>query len=117
MSEHTKGPWQADIRTGCYAIYAGPRRNCLSGAADDAIVYQDGRGEEWSGPGTYQLLTDEQQANARLIAAACELLKALEAALMYVEIVAQPDDARGLRARECSKQARAALAKAKESTQ
>lgn len=44
---HTKEPWKADLRSGCFAIYPnGQDRNCLEGAWDDAIVYQNGRGDE-----------------------------------------------------------------------
>lgn len=63
----TPGPYVCDIRTGCWAIYAGEERNCLSGASSDSVAYQNGSGEE-SQPGGYRLITPEQAANAQFIA-------------------------------------------------
>lgn len=78
-SKHTPGPWFADLRAGCFAILQQTdKRTCLYGASDDAIVFQHGRGEE-SSPDAYRYLTDEQEANARLIAAAPKMLEVLEA--------------------------------------
>jgi hypothetical protein len=81
----TKGPWEATIRTGCMGVYPeGKEPNCMSGAKDWMLLYQDGRGEE-SHPGGYLMLTDEQIANATLIAAAPELY---EVATDHQEFVA-----------------------------
>ena len=75
MSEHTKGPWKADIRSGCVAIYpANESHSCLSGIEATAIHYQDGRGEQPESG--YRPVTEEQVANAFLIAAAPQLLEA-----------------------------------------
>lgn len=75
--KHTKGKWIADIRTGCFAIVPEEKKeNCLSGASETAIAFQSGRGEE-SQPGGYRYLTEEQEANAKLMAASPELLEEL----------------------------------------
>ena len=69
MMNHTKEPWKADLRLGCFAIYPnGQDRNCLECARDDAIVYQNGRGDK-SSPDGYRYLTAEQEANAKRIVA------------------------------------------------
>lgn len=64
MSKHTPGPWQND----CGLVYGREPKNMSSPSFDifDA--------SEWPGD------VDEAQANARLIAAAPELLEALELA-------------------------------------
>lgn len=75
--KHTKGQWKADIRLDCFAIVPeSEKEDCLSGARETAVVYQSGRGEEGS-PGHYRYLTEEQEANAKLLAAAPELLEEL----------------------------------------
>jgi len=91
MSGHTKGPWEVSIRTGCFGVFrAGKTPNCMSGAHDTAIVYQDGRGERFNGTG-YCVLTDEQIANAHLLAAAPDLLKACEEAAALLNRIADTD--------------------------
>lgn len=66
--KHTQTDWKLDIRTGCYAIYpASEDHNCLSGADETAIVYQNGRGERSNGDSGYRLLTDQQIADAKFI--------------------------------------------------
>jgi len=88
---HTKEPWKADLRLGCFAIYPnGQDRNCLDCASDDAIVYQNGRGDK-SSPDGYRYLTAEQEANAKRIALcvnACEGItnEALEAGIVACAI-------------------------------
>lgn len=64
MSEHTPEKWNYDERIACVSVYAGEPRNCL---ADDVgeIYYRDHP-------------TAEDLANARLIAAAPDLLAACE---------------------------------------
>jgi len=92
MSEtkFTPAPWYADIRGGIYAIFPEKdgRYTCLSGMSEHAVVSQCGRGKE-SSPGSWRFLTEEQEANARLIAAAPELLGLLEKlyALTHLDIM------------------------------
>ena len=88
---HTKEPWKADLRVGCFAIYPnGQDRNCLDCASDDAIVYQNGHK---SSPDGYRYLTAEQEANAKRIVAcvnACAGItnEALEAGIIEEALVA-----------------------------
>ena len=78
-ANYTPGPWEADCRTGCFAVRRkGDNLNCMSEASRDSIVFQNGRSEELSEPNGYRYLTDEQIANANLIAAAPEMLELLE---------------------------------------
>lgn len=83
MSEHTPGPWKADIRTGMWAVYpASEQWNCLGFASkgdEPFIASQGGRGERSGGPDSYRLLTAEQEANARLISKAYLLPDLVEA--------------------------------------
>lgn len=67
----TPGPWEADCRMGVFVVRReGDKLQCLSEASDDSIVYQRGWGMKGS---NYCYLTDEQEANAYLIAAAPEM--------------------------------------------
>lgn len=100
MSEFTKGPWRLNICAGddwsfsrgqqviveADSIAGAPARICLY-ACDDA----------------------EELANARLIAAAPQLLEALERCLQWIEA----DEASHGREFGCGNQARTALAKAR----
>lgn len=70
--EHTKGPW--------YALWSDASGNLTSihgGAHHYAIATAN---SFWRGPGPIE---EEAEANARLIAAAPDLLTALEAILLY----------------------------------
>lgn len=70
----TPGPWEADCRTGVFVVRRkGDNLQCLSGSSEDSIVHQSGRSEKKSCPQGYRYLTDEQIANANLIAAAPEM--------------------------------------------
>lgn len=82
MGEHTKGPWEACER-GDYSDYRGDSRVILGDDMRIAVVHDSG--------------IDRQEANARLIAAAPELLEALEllldSVIEDVEITGNsPDD-------------------------
>jgi len=39
----TPGPWHADIRVGCVAVYSGPIRNCLVSPEETFIYYRGGK--------------------------------------------------------------------------
>jgi hypothetical protein len=71
------GPWKSDCRTGAFAIYeANKDVNCFAGLDDTAIVYQNGRGD-FSEPNGYRYLTNEQIANASLLALAPEMAQVI----------------------------------------
>ncbi len=74
---HTPGPWKADIRSGCLAVYpAREDHNCLSGARQWAIHYSNKDAEQTQGGGW--TMSEEARANARLIAAAPDMLALLK---------------------------------------
>ena len=70
MSEHTKGPWTWN---GGYLVSYIPDKFSAGGYQDFEIIADDG-----SAHGEYSATLDPDSANARLIAAAPELLEALE---------------------------------------
>lgn len=92
MSEpkFTPGPWKADIRTGVYAVYPeSQEHNCLSMSPIGErwmIAYQMGRQDR---EGSYPLITDEQAANARLIASAPDLYVACKAARLELSYLVE----------------------------
>lgn len=66
----TAGPWKADIRGGCVAVYpANEEHVCLSGASEWAIHFKMGDQEEAGGT-TFARLSQEAADNAAFIAAA-----------------------------------------------
>ncbi len=75
---HTLGPWIADIRSGCAAVYPASRFDDSNGIDpyQDRIIFFTSKGAVSDATGW--TLPEEQAANARLIAAAPELLAALE---------------------------------------
>jgi hypothetical protein len=70
MSKHTKGPWKASKR-GAYTDYDGNSVVILGDDMRVAVVHHHG--------------DRSSTANARLIAAAPEMLEALERCLGYIE--------------------------------
>jgi len=76
MPKFTPGPWKADVRVGCVAVYptstSREQSNCLDGANAWAIHLKQGRyipESEWG-------LDTETVANAVLIVAAPKLFEA-----------------------------------------
>jgi hypothetical protein len=99
LSTHTPGPWW---------VAKGPTPAVFAGTWPDHDVVCHVNGG----------FDDQYQQNARLIAAAPDLVEALEEAVLYAEIVAQGDGNRvlALRAWAAVKATRAALAKARGET-
>lgn len=83
---YTPGPWRVDPRHCCDV-------ETLSGVQITAALSEAEVGEEWQIIGPCPSL-DEAEANARLIAAAPDLLEALKRTLEYAEDhqAAQPND-------------------------
>ena len=104
-SKHTPGPWRIIIDddgnplSGRLMVAAAPELDC-------AIVHWDGFAQEfWESARGKK----EMHANARLIAAAPDLLEALERCLNFIENTeSEMGDTL-----ECGDKARAAIAKAK----
>lgn len=80
-TQHTPGPWKA---------YQGRYSRQLSGPKDESI----GEIYNWDGEGTSSAIALEAVANAHLIAAAPELLRACELALLHLDeyLDYRPDD-------------------------
>lgn len=72
MSEHTPGPWRVDPEHWGDVQDANGHEIC-------AVFDENDQGEQWKIGGTITATTREGWANARLIAAAPDLLAALEA--------------------------------------
>jgi hypothetical protein len=85
MAQHTPSPWLAETNEKAATVTILGKRH------DDNIRSSDGRGEivtvqcaSWLDDGPFAAMQHEDQANARLIAAAPELLEALD--LLVAEI-------------------------------
>lgn len=80
MSEvkFTKGPWVADIRGGCCAVYEESRKDEQPGmhSDDDRNIYYSSSGANYNGH--YWAMSEEAEANAHLIAAAPAMYAMLE---------------------------------------
>ena len=73
--KHTPGPWQADIRNGSITVYEASKDfNCLDIPRENFVAYWH-RHHDYAGN---WYVREEDKANARLIAAAPELLEALQ---------------------------------------
>ena len=75
--DYTKGEWEADIRAGVATVHIKDDEEyyCLDGKRDECIYWAHGR---WS-DGRWNL-TEEAEANARLIAAAPRCYEELKVA-------------------------------------
>lgn len=103
-TKHTPGPWKFDDHLGCRPIKGGKSGShrqaqykevaCTVGLHDD----------------------DEDRANARLIAAAPELLKALEALVWVADSMDSAPIAASVRLETAYEEAKAAIAKARGET-
>jgi hypothetical protein len=80
MSAHTPGPWQVYLDT---QVTTAPKHHGMHGLLHTRIV-DCNRTSQWSGNGP----RDEDMANARLIAAAPDLLNALQQVLQAAPEIA-----------------------------
>jgi len=81
MEKFTKGPWIADIRGGCCAVYAESREGDTAGchSDDERNIFFSRNCAEYNG--NYWVMSDESIANANLIAAAPEMYAEIKADL------------------------------------
>lgn len=106
----TPAPWFADIRGGCCAVYQKNRANDTAGCHrdDDRNIVYSSKGARYDEKLCHWVMDEETQANFTLIAAAPELLQALQL------IVSYHDDGNRDLHREDLEMARKAIAKALE---
>lgn len=85
-TKHTKGEWISDIRTGCCAVYPKHRENDTNGSHfdDDRNIFYTTKSAKYNGNNWE--ISEEQIANAKLIAAAPELLEACLKAINIVKL-------------------------------
>lgn len=86
----TPGPWIADIRGGCLAVYPAARENEFPGisCADDRNVHYSTKGAAYNG--MHWDMCNTARANACLIAAAPELYEALRDMITSYEVLGSP---------------------------
>lgn len=72
-TKFTKGPWLADTRGGCCAVYEASRADDTNGchSDDDRNIYYSNRDAKYNG--LHWEMSEEATANAHLIAAAPEM--------------------------------------------
>ena len=108
MSKHTPGPW----------ISESPTRDGTSVKSTAALfstVAWCGAGSIWSSSGSYEISHEEAEANARLIAAAPDLLEVAKLLLDFYNLETQlfvEKYGHGITTRILGDRARAAIAKA-----
>lgn len=86
---YTKGPWVADIRGGCLAVYQKLREsefNCLSSNSENVIHYsrKDAKFVENENGGWWEM-SEQAIADAKLIAAAPDMYEALISVKKYFD--------------------------------
>ncbi|EJD6508517.1 hypothetical protein M0I01_RS13015 [Providencia rettgeri] len=76
----TPAPWDVDIRSGCCAVYQKNRANDTAGCHrdDDRNIVYSSKGARYDEKLCHWVMDEETQANFTLIAAAPELLEALQ---------------------------------------
>lgn len=88
MSGHTPGPWEVNsLSQICSSVGADSGDGCAADQYDWWQIADCGTGMTLSGGQMISLGFDVVKANARLIAAAPELLEALEAMVEYVDFM------------------------------
>ena len=106
MSGHTPGPWEQSHRKGCDGVYEVFRTQVYPASDPDNTIAT----LHWHSVKTDEGFATDREANARLIAAAPDLLAALEDALDAWETHNKTGD--GMQG-HWESDARAAIAKAK----
>ena len=77
--KHTPGPWVADLRSGCCAVYPKSREEDTAGCHidDPRNVHFSSKGSVYDRATGFWSMDEEAQENARLIAAAPEMLESM----------------------------------------
>ena len=85
--EYTKGEWVADIRVGVVAVHLkdNEKFNCLDGMRKQCIYWASGKYVDDEVGDGHWTVTDEDKANAQLIASAPDMYEALKELTKYTE--------------------------------
>lgn len=90
---HASGLWMADVRGGCLAVYPISKKNDTNGLheGDDRNIHYSNKGAHYVDipKGGYWEMDEEAGADARLIAAAPEMLAELKALYKAVDDITQ----------------------------